>query len=157
MLRPLGFGDIEWATHHPTASVVMVLVWQWTPFTMLIILAGLQSQSRDILEAARVDGANSWNIFIFLTLPHLRQYLELAIVLASIYVVQTFDPIFLITQGGPGDATTNLPYYLYLKTFRATNIGLSAAAGVLFVLATIVISTLILRSVASVFRQEALR
>ena len=71
---------------HPLASIVTVLVWQWTPFMMLIMLAGLQSQPSDILEAARVDGATPFGIFRQLTLPHLRRYMELGVLLGSIYI-----------------------------------------------------------------------
>ena len=71
--------------------------------------------------------------FRFITLPHLRQYIELAALLGSIYVVQTFDAIFTITQGGPGSATTNLPYEIYLTMFRKFEYGEAAAAGVVVV------------------------
>lgn len=153
-LSPLGGESIDWMGAHPMLTVVMIVVWQWTPFMMLIILAGLQSQSSDVLEAARVDGANGWHIFRHLTLPHLRQYIELAVILGSIYILQTFDVVFLVTQGGPGTSTTNLPYFLYLKTFRSGDIGYSSAVGVLVVVATIIIATLALRVVSSLFRQE---
>lgn len=153
-LSPFGGGSIDWAGQHPMITVVMIVVWQWTPFMMLIILAGLQSQPGDVLEAARVDGASGLNIFRFLTLPHLRQYIELAVILGSIYILQTFDVVFLVTQGGPGTSTTNLPYFLYLKTFRSGDIGYASAVGVLVVIATIIIATLALRIVSSLFRQE---
>ena len=64
-------------SRYPTFSIAIVLVWQWTPFMMLIMLAGLQSQPADVLEAAKVDGATSWGIFRQLTLRHLRPYMEL--------------------------------------------------------------------------------
>ena len=82
------------------------------------------------LEAAKVDRAGSFQTFRFITLPHLRQYIELAALLGSIYVLQTFDAIFTITQGGPGSATTNLPYEIYLTMFRKYEYGEAAAAGV---------------------------
>ncbi len=136
------------------ASIVLVLTWQWTPFFMLIILAGLQSQSPEILEAARVDGATGIQTFRMITLPHLRQFIELAVLLGSIYIVQTFDTIFMITQGGPGQATTNLPFFIYQQAFRAFDVGEAAAGGVIVVVATIIIATLVLRQLASVFRDE---
>lgn len=156
-LAPFGGGSIDWAGHLPMLTVVMVLVWQWTPFMMLILLAGLQSQSTEVLEAARVDGAGHFQIFRYMTFPHLKQYLELAIILGSIYIIQTFDQVFLITQGGPGTATTNLPYFLYLETFRAGDIGYASAVGVLVVIATMIVATLALRVASSMFRQEVPR
>jgi len=101
-----------------------------------------------------VEGASSLQIFRYLTLPHLRQFLELGVVLGSIYIVQTFDSIFMITQGGPGTATTNLPFDLYLKAFRAFNVGQAAALGVLVVILTIAISTVALRVVSRIFQDE---
>ena len=145
---------IDYVSQTPMPAVVAALVWQWTPFMMLIILAGLQSQPGDVLEAAKIDGAGSLQTFRFMTLPHLRQYLELGTLLGSIYVVQTFDAIFTITQGGPGTATTNLPYEIYLTMFRKYEYGEAAAAGVVVVLGTIVVATFALRTISSLFTEE---
>lgn len=148
---------VDYVSRFPMSAVVISLVWQWTPFMMLILLAGLQAQPGDILEAARVDGASGWQTFRYLTLPHLRQYLELSVLLGSIYVVQAFDAIFTITQGGPGSATTNLPYEIYLTMFRKYEYGEAAAAGVVVVVGTIIVATFALRVVSSLFREEARR
>ena len=148
---------VDYVSRFPMPAVVISLVWQWTPFMMLILLAGLQAQPVDTLEAARVDGAGGWQTFRYLTLPHLRQYLELSILLGSIYIVQAFDAIFTITQGGPGSATTNLPYEIYLTMFRKYEYGEAAAAGVVVVVGTIVVATFALRVVSSLFREEARR
>lgn len=145
---------VDWVSGWPKLAVITALVWQWTPFMMLILLAGLQSQPGDVLEAAQVDGASGWQTFRLITLPHLRQYLELATLLGSIYVVQTFDAIFVITQGGPGTATTNLPYEIYLTMFRKYEYGEAAAAGVVTVVGTIIVATFALRTVSSLFREE---
>ncbi len=138
----------------PMPSVVAALVWQWTPFMMLLLLAGLQSQSGDILEAARIDRASPMQIFRHITLPHLRRYIELAVLLGSVYVVQTFDAIYTITQGGPGSATTNLPYEIYLTMFRKFEYGEAAAAGVVVVIGTIIVATFALRVISSLFSEE---
>ena len=138
----------------PMPAVVAALVWQWTPFMMLLLLAGLQSQSGDILEAATIDRASPMQIFRHITLPHLRQYIELATLLGSVYVVQTFDAIFTITQGGPGSATTNLPYEIYLTMFRKFEYGEAAAAGVVVVIGTIIVATFALRTISSLFSEE---
>jgi sorbitol/mannitol transport system permease protein len=148
---------IDLLSHSPMAAVVIALVWQWTPFMMLILLAGLQTQPGDVLEAAKIDGAGSLATFRFVTLPHLRQYLELSVLLGSIYVLQTFDAVFTITQGGPGTATTNLPYEIYLTMFRKYEYGQAAAAGVVVVLGTIIVATFALRVVSSLFTKEVTR
>jgi sorbitol/mannitol transport system permease protein len=145
---------IDWVSTFPMTAVVIALVWQWTPFMMLILLAGLQSQPGDVLEAAKVDGANGVQTFRYMTLPHLRQYLELGVLLGAVYIVQVFDHIFTITQGGPGSATTNLPYEIYLTTFRKYEYGEAAAAGVVVVIGTIIIATFSLRLISSLFQEE---
>jgi sorbitol/mannitol transport system permease protein len=147
-------GSTDWISSYPKGAVIATLVWQWTPFMMLILLAGLQSQSTEVLEAARVDGARPWQIFRWMTLPHLRQYLELGGLLGSIYLVNTFDAVFSITQGGPGTATTNLPYEIYLTTFRKFEYGEASAAGVIVVILTIIVATFALRVISSLFRME---
>ncbi|SNY74268.1 carbohydrate ABC transporter permease [Paractinoplanes atraurantiacus] len=147
-------GSTDWISSYPKGAVIATLVWQWTPFMMLILLAGLQSQSHEVVEAARVDGANAWQIFRRMTLPHLRQYLELGALLGSIYLVNTFDAIFSITQGGPGTATTNLPYEIYLTTFRKFEYGEASAAGVIVVILTIIVATFALRVISGLFKME---
>ncbi|MEU3278494.1 carbohydrate ABC transporter permease [Streptomyces antibioticus] len=148
---------VGWISSYPMPAVVVSLVWQWTPFMMLILLAGLQAQPGDVLEAARVDGASAMATFRHITLPHLRQYIELGVLLGTIYVVQTFDAVYTITQGGPGSQTTNLPYEIYLTMFRKYEYGQAAAAGVVVVLGSIVIATFALRTIASLFREEVSR
>jgi sorbitol/mannitol transport system permease protein len=145
---------IEYVSKMPMSAVIAALVWQWTPFMMLICLAGLQAQPEDVLEAARMDGSSAFDTFRYITLPHLRQYLELSAVLGSIYIVQTFDAIFTITQGGPGTATTTLPYEIYLTNFRKYEYGEASAAGVVVVIGTILVATLALRSLSSLFRED---
>jgi sorbitol/mannitol transport system permease protein len=144
--------QLDWISTVPKVAVEASLIWQWTPFMMLILLAGLQGRPLDIIEAARVDGANGWQIFRYLTLPHLRQYLELAALLGSIYIVQNFDAVFTITSGGLG--TANLPYTIYQTFYQAHDYGQASAAGVIVVFGTIVIATFALRVVSSLLREE---
>jgi sorbitol/mannitol transport system permease protein len=151
VLGPLGVGDVDWASEYPLLTIIAVETWHWAPFMMLILLGGLQSQDRSVLEAARVDGATALQSFRYLTLPHLRQFIELGVVLGSIYIVQTFDSIFMITQGGPGTATTNLPFQLYETAFRAFNVGEAAALGVIVVALTIFVATYALRIISRLF------
>jgi sorbitol/mannitol transport system permease protein len=87
-----------------------------------------------------------------MTLPHLRQYLELSALLGSIYVVQNFDAVFTITSGGLG--TANLPYTIYQTFYTAHDYGRASAAGVIVVIGTILIATFALRSVSTLFKEE---
>jgi sorbitol/mannitol transport system permease protein len=150
------FGDNapqpDWITNNPLAAIVAALVWQWTPFMMLILLAGLQSRPLDVVEAARIDGAGPWQIFRSMTLPHLRQYIELSALLGAIYVVQNFDHVFTITSGGLG--TANLPYFIYQTFYTAQDYGRASAAGVVVVIGTILIATAALRTAFSLFKEE---
>ncbi|MBE8521608.1 sugar ABC transporter permease [Amycolatopsis sp. H6(2020)] len=137
--------DVDWLSEFPLAAVMAQIVWQWTPFMMLLILAGLQSQAKDVLEAANVDGAGRWRTFVSITLPHLSRFLQLATLLGAIYIVNSFDAIFLMTQGGPGTASTNLPYYIYQRAFEGFDIGQSSAMGVIVVILTMIVATFALR------------
>lgn len=145
MIGLVGIDPVDWTSQMPRISVIVALVWQWTPFMMLLLLAGLQSQTGDVLEAAQMDGAGTWTTFVHITLPHLRFYLELSVLLGAIYVVNTFDQIYLMTAGGPGTASANLPFYIYQRAFLGFDIGQSAAMGVVTVIATIIIATFALR------------
>ncbi|SHN59622.1 carbohydrate ABC transporter membrane protein 1, CUT1 family [Geodermatophilus obscurus] len=145
----------DWITMAPLISVEVALIWQWTPFMMLILLAGLQSRPLDVIEAARIDGASAWQIFRYMTFPHLRRYLELGGLLGAIYIVQNFDAVFTITSGGLG--TANLPYVIYQTFYQAHDYGRASAAGVVVVIGTIVIATLALRTVSTLFQEENAR
>jgi len=156
LLEPFGVHHVAWLSQYPLVSVIAVMIWQWTPFMTLIVLAGLQSQPADTLEAAKVDGAGALATFRELTLPHLRPYIELGILLGSIYLVNAFDAVRLMTNGGPGTATTNLPFYLYQQVNYAFDVGGAAALGVVTVILTIIVATFALRMFARVFQfQEA--
>jgi sorbitol/mannitol transport system permease protein len=145
----------DWISTVPLISIEVALIWQWTPFMMLILLAGLQSRPLDVIEAARIDGASAWQVFRFMTFPHLRQYLELGGLLGAIYIVQNFDAVFTITSGGLG--TANLPYTIYQTFYQAHDYGRASAAGVVVVIGTILIATLALRTVSTLFREENVR
>jgi sorbitol/mannitol transport system permease protein len=153
VLNFLGFDAVPFISDHPLGSIVTVLVWQWTPFMMLIVLAGLQSQPGDIIEAANVDGASAFGIFRQLTLPHLRRYLELGALLGSIYIVQAFDAIDVMTGGGPG--STNVPYYVYQQSIGGGfRYGAASAYAIVVVIFAIIIATFALRVLSSLFKDE---
>jgi sorbitol/mannitol transport system permease protein len=154
LLQPFGVHHVAWLSTHALISVIAVMVWQWTPFMTLIVLAGLQSQPAETLEAAKVDGAGAFATFRELTIPHLRPYIELGVLLGSIYLVNVFDAVRLMTNGGPGTSTTNLPFFLYQEVNNAFDVGGAAAAGVVTVFLTIIVATFALRMFARVFQFE---
>lgn len=147
-----GIDPVAWNTDYPAWTIVFTLTWQYTPFMMLILLAGLQSQSPEVLEAADVDGANVLQTFRFMTLPHLRTYAELAVLLATVLMIQVFDPVNIMTKGAGN--TKTLSYLLYERAFIGQQIGEAAAYGVVTVIVTIVVATLALRLLFKVFTEE---
>jgi len=136
----------------PLLGIALSLIWRWTPFMMLILLAGLQSRNQEMMEAAAVDGAGPWNAFRYMTLPHMRRYLELGGLFGSIYLVQEFDAIFMLTAGGLG--TTNLPYAVYKTFYLANDYGTASALGVVVVIGTFIIAMFTLRVLLSLFKEN---
>jgi sorbitol/mannitol transport system permease protein len=149
----LGFEAISFVERWPLWSIVVVLVWQWSPFMMLIVLAGLQSQPTEILEAARVDGASSQGIFFQITLPLLRPYLELGTLLGSIYLIQVFDHVEVITGGGPG--STNLPFFVFQRSIGGGwDFGQASAYSIIVVIASIIVATFALRLLSGLIERQ---
>jgi sorbitol/mannitol transport system permease protein len=157
VLSPVGLGHVDWVNRFPMATIVTIEVWRWTPFMMLIVLAGLQSQNLETLEAARVDGADAISTFRYITLPFIRPFVELGALLGSLFIVQTFDSIFMTTQGGPGEATTNIPFLLYLVAFQGFDVGKASAIGVFAVILTMIVASFALRTLFTIFHVEARR
>ena len=152
LLTLVGGPQPDWITDFPRFAIEVQLIWYWTPFMTLILLAGLQSRPGDVLEAASVDGANSWQTFRWITMPHMRRYLELGGLLGSIYVLQTFDTVFVMTAGSLG--TANLPFTVYETLYSAQDYGLASAQGVVVVIFSIAIATFLLRTVSTLFEES---
>ena len=136
---------VAWLANLPLFSVVMMTAWQWTPFFMLVVMAGLQTVPDEIVEAGRVDGARSDQMFLRVVLPQLWKYYEVAILLGTIFIFQTFGKIFIATSGGPGIATTTLPYYTYQVAFQDWEVGQAAALGIFGVALAIVVARLMVQ------------
>jgi len=153
VIEKLGGTPVEFVSRYPTLSIAIVLIWQWTPFMMLIMLAGLQSQPGDVLEAAKVDGAKPFAIFRQLTLGHLRPYMELGILLGTIYLIQVYDQIAVMTGGGPG--STNVPYFVFEKSIGGGwEFGEASSYSIIVVFASIVIATIALRVLSGLLKGE---
>ena len=154
LLNGVGIDSIEFATKYPLASVVTVLVWQWSPFMMLIVLAGLQGQDASTLEAARVDGATSFGIFRQITFPQLRPFLELGTLLGAIYLIQVYDHIEVIVGGQPG--AQNLPFYIAQRSIGGGNrFGLASSYSIIVVIASIIIANVGLRVLSNLLEGES--
>ncbi len=157
LLGELGVKDaqnISFLSTHPKISIEIALIWQWTPFMMLILLAGLQSRDPEIMEAASVDGANAWQMFRSMTLPHMRRYIELGAVLGTIFIVQNFDAVVGMTAG---QNSTNIPYAVYEVFYAAKDYGVASALGVVVVIGSLIVATFGLRVVSGLLSEENAR
>jgi len=144
----LGGTPVDWLAQYPMASVIAMITWEWTPFAMLILLTGLQSLPDDQIEAARLDGASPWQEFQHIVMPHWTQAIQVVVLMETIALLQVYGEIYGSTSGGPGIATTNLPYFIYQKAFAEYNIGLASAAGVITVILTNLLAVYLLRMLA---------
>lgn len=144
----LNTASLTWTSGEGSAllSVILVDIWEWTPFIFLLLSAGLQAIPPEPLEAARIDGASPWRTFVDVTLPLLKPAIVLALLLRAMDLVRIFDQIFILTQGGPGTATETVSLYIYRTAFRFSNFGYAAAMSFVLLAATILFSRGLMRS-----------
>jgi len=123
LLARFGIKGPAWLASQQTAlsSIFLTDTWQWTPFLALIILAALQSQPQDIVEAARLDGASGWSMFRFVTVPLILPVTGIGILLRGVDLFKTFDLVFILTQGGPGNSSETLTFFTYVQGFKFFN------------------------------------
>ncbi|UCC89785.1 MAG: sugar ABC transporter permease [Anaerolineales bacterium] len=123
------WGGFAWIADPRVAlfSILMTDVWQWTPFLMLIVLAGLQSVPVELYEAAEVDGASPWQTFWRVTVPLLLPVIIIGILIRAMDSFKLFDIIYLVTGGGPGNVTETISFYTYLQGFKFFSLGYTAA------------------------------
>ena len=123
ILARCGIKGPAWLASQQTAltSIFLTDTWQWTPFLALLILAALQSQPQDIVEAARLDGASGWSMFRFVTVPLILPVAGIGILLRGVDLFKTFDLVFILTQGGPGNSSETLTFFTYVQGFKFFN------------------------------------
>jgi multiple sugar transport system permease protein len=146
-LHSLGLPAPEWLSDPAWAmpSLIIVQIWQWTPFMTLLLLSGLQAMPEEPFEAAKLDGANAVQSFIHVTLPLMRSHIAVALVLRSMVELKEFDSIMTMTQGGPNFATETMNMNIYLTAFSYAQIGMAAAKGVIFFALILLIQLLLLK------------
>jgi multiple sugar transport system permease protein len=127
------------------ASIVLVETWMWTPFVILILLAGLQSVPPALYEAATLDRASGWMQFRRITLPYLKTPILLALLFRTIDTFKIFDVPFIVTKGGPGDETETLAFFAFREGFQFSAIGRGAAVAWLIVIVINVLATILIR------------
>ena len=140
--RALGIGEIGWLTdpRYGMAAVVLPTIWKLSPFVMLVVLAALQAVPEELFESARVDGADPYTIFKRIVFPFIAPTLRVVVLLMTIWSFRRFEIIWLITGGGPVDATTTIVINVYRQAFSNSNLGLAAAAGVLGMLLALAVT-----------------
>mgnify|MGYP003866776351 CR=1 FL=1 len=146
-MKVLGFEPQAWLASPSTALISLIIVdtWQWTPFILLICLGGLASLPNEPFEAAKVDGANSFQIFHRITVPMLYPFISLALLFRSIDAFKTFDIIYVLTSGGPGILTRTLNLYAYKQGIEFLSMGYAGSIAIVMLIITIVVAQLFLR------------
>jgi len=123
-------------------SVILMATWRYFPFVMINVLARLESISQSLFDAAKVDGANSWQIFWNVTLPQIRGVLLIVVFLRAIWMSQKFEEIFVVTGGGPAGSTTSLALLSYEQAFGAMRLGYASAVNVVIFIILIIMATI---------------
>ena len=136
--RLLGVRPFDFFGVHSLLTIIILIVWQWTPFFVLIILAGFQSIPEEIMDSARVDGMGWVRGLLFIRIPVIMNHIEVAVLLGLIFVLKVFGLIFVTTRGGPGYSSANLPFYVYKTAFLGWDVGRAAAIAVVTVAVTLV-------------------
>lgn len=142
-----GMNPVNWLGEHTYAMPIVILVdvWQWTPFIILSLLAGLQSLSDEPYEAANIDGASAFQIFRFITLPQLKSIILVVLLIRTIDAFKSFDVVWTLTNGGPGNSTELFSSRIYRIAFKFWETGYASAVSWLFLLVVMVITSLFIR------------
>lgn len=143
----LGFEPIDFFGQYPLASIIFIVSWMWLPFATLILLTALQSLDQEQLEAAEMDGANWWNRFLFIMLPHLARAITVVILIETIFLLSIFAEILVTTNGGPGTATTNLTYLIYVSSLLQFDVGMGSAGGVIAIILANLVAIFLMRMI----------
>jgi sorbitol/mannitol transport system permease protein len=145
--RSLGFQPVDWFAQYPLLSIVIIVAWQWLPFSTLILLTALQSLDGEQKEAAEMDGAGPMNRFIYLTIPHLARSITVVILIQTIFLLGVYAEILVTTNGGPGYASTNLPFLIYRTALLGYDVGGASAGGIIAVILANVVAFFLMRAV----------
>ena len=147
ILREANLAPYPWLASRETAlkSLIMINVWQWSPFLMLLILAGLMSIPREQYEAAAIDGANFYRIVRHIELPFLQNVVLIGVIFRVIDNFRLFDVVYVTTRGGPGSSTEVVSMYAYREMFGFFNVGYGSAAAVIILIMAIVVTNVLYR------------
>tara|TARA_B100000945_G_C20412460_1_gene613305 strand:+ start:1037 stop:1900 length:864 start_codon:yes stop_codon:yes gene_type:complete len=133
ILNILNFEGIDFLNEYPLGSIITMLSWTWVPFSTLLILTSLKSIDKTIIESAKIDGANHFQISLFIILPNILRSINIIILIETIFFLAVFAEISIATNGGPGTETTNLPFLIFQKGLQNFDVGESSAGGLIAV------------------------
>ena len=145
--KALGMTPVDWISYHPLMVVILLFTWQWMPFFILVLLAGLQGLDQEILDCTRIDGVGWLGGIFRIKLPLIMNHLQVAIMLGLVFIIKEFGLILTTTAGGPGTRSMTLPYYVYQQVFTANQVGRAGALAAMTVILTLVLVNLIYRSI----------
>ena len=145
--RGLGFEPVDWLGSLPLFSITVIVAWGWLPFATLIILTALQSLDQEQKEAAEMDGAGPVSIFYHITLPHLARALTVVTLIETIFLLSVFAEIYVTTGGGPGTASTNLPFLIYVQALLQYDVGSASAGGVVAIILANIVAVFLIRMI----------
>jgi len=145
--RALGLQPVDWFAQYPLTSIIIIVAWQWLPFATLILLTALQSLDGEQMEAAEMDGAGAVSRFIHLTLPHMARAITVVVLIQTIFLLGIYAEILVTTNGGPGNASTNLTYLIYRAARLNFDIGGAAAGGIIAVILANIVAFFLMRAV----------
>jgi sorbitol/mannitol transport system permease protein len=138
--KMFGITPLDFFGQYALLTIIILIVWQWTPFFFMIIMAGLQNISEDVIESARMDGASGLRMLLKITIPLIRGHINVAMTLGLVNILKVFGLVYVTTQGGPGVASSNLPYHVYRNIFFDWNVGRAASVAVITVAITIIVT-----------------
>ncbi len=142
-----GLEPLDWLANFPLGSIIIMLSWQWIPFAFLIFMTSLQSQDPEQLEAAELDGANAWQKFRYMTIPHLGRAIAVVIMIQTIFHLSVFAEIFVTTGGGPGFNSTNLAFLIFSQALLQFDAGVASAGGVFAIILANIVAIFLIRLV----------
>lgn len=142
IITKIGFKPIDWLNGPISAkvSLIIAVTWRWTGYNMVIFLAGLQRIPEEVYEAADIDGASRWQKFTKITMPLMRPIMLFTAITSTIGTLQLFDESYILTNGGPDNATITVAHYLYDTGFRYVKFGYAAAMSYILVIIIAVLS-----------------
>lgn len=152
--RGLGLAPIDWLADYPMMSIIMMVSWQWLPFSLLILLTALQSLPEERVEAARIDGAGPLTMFRYVIGPHLGRAIAVVIMIQTIFLLAIFAEIFTTTSGGPGMATTTLTYLIYIRALFEFDVGGASAGGLIAVVLANIVAIFLVRMMGRNLRAQ---